>query len=101
MENAELVRAFRQTHDMIDIYIKGIDKEAHQLIDADGRRFEEIETNIWGETGIAREILYLGTGRHGGGVMLRPLFLRTSGGTWLNSTTGKVAPFDDCRKAIW
>ncbi|MGN0078302.1 MAG: GAF domain-containing sensor histidine kinase [Coriobacteriales bacterium] len=43
------------------------------------------------EDGGAAEVAYLGTGRHGGGIILRPLFIKESG-SWVNATTGKEAP---------
>ena len=36
-------------------------------------------------------IAYLGTGKHGDGIVLRPLFYE-SGGIWKNATTGREAP---------
>lgn len=87
------VRAFRRAHDMGDVYVRDIDKVLNHLMDARGRRFAEMGANVWGKVGARdRAILYCGTGRHGGGVMLRPLFLRVDEGTWLNATTGRPAP---------
>lgn len=72
------------------VAVAGIDAQAGQLIGEDGRRYTEIEPNLW----VSLEdssVAYLGTGRHGGGIVLRALYVHDGGG-WLNVTTGKPAP---------
>ena len=89
-----------------EVRVVDMDAAKNQLVGEDGSRFEEVETNIWGRVappaGLGRRrILYLGTGRHGGGIILRALYVRTAAGAWLNGATGAPAPFPDSRKAAW
>lgn len=67
-----------------------MDRARNVLVGEDGRRYREAESNTW----VAVDdpsVVYLGTGRHGGGIVLRALYVR-SGGEWVNATTGKPAP---------
>lgn len=99
----ELVARFRAAHDVREIPIWGIDAPLNQLIDGEGRRFEEVETNIWGRLAPVgtREVLYLGTGKHGDRITLRALYVKAEGGRWLNANTGAEAPFPNERMASW
>jgi len=56
------------------------------------RAFYELNSNIWKERGSSAA--YLGTGRHGGGIMLRIMFVRVDG-HWVNVATGQPAPFSE------
>lgn len=74
-----------------EVAVRDIDVERNVLIGVDGRSYVEAEPNTWvSETG-DHDVAYLGTGRHGGGIVLRPLFVRCAG-MWLNTSTGKPAP---------
>lgn len=73
-----------------DILIAGMDARSNVLIAADGRRFHEVNSNIWKVRG--EGAAYLGTGRHGGGITLRLLFVK-DGDAWYNVETGRPAPF--------
>lgn len=86
-----------------EVRICDMDAPRHHLLDEAGGRYEEVETNIWGlvlPPG-ERRILYLGTGRHGGGIILRALYVRTDEGEWLNATTGDPASFPVEQTAAW
>ena len=75
-----------------EVGVVSIDKTRGLLVGSDGRSYREWEPNTWADSGEARpQVVYLGTGRHGGGIVLRPLFVRTSDG-WVNATTGRPAP---------
>lgn len=86
-----------------EVLICDMDAGKHQLIDEAGNRYEEVETNIWGrmEGQGSRRVLYLGTGRHGGGIILRALYVKDDAGAWLNGSTGRPAPFSEAKKALW
>ncbi len=86
-----------------EVWICGIDAAHHQLIDADGNRFEEVETNLWGRVGAhgSRRAIYLGTGKHGGGITLRLLYKKNNMNEWVNVFTNCVAPFDADSKELW
>ena len=61
--------------------------------DAAGKRaFFELNSNIWKERG--SKAAYLGTGRHGGGIVLRIMFVEVDG-HWFNVATGQSAPFSE------
>lgn len=98
----ELAR-FRAEQDVSEVCIWTMNKDHMLLYDVDGNEFEHVETNIWGRSGQAgvRRILYLGTGKHGDRVTLRPLYVKLDDGRWVNSTTAKDAPFPEERKAAW
>lgn len=74
-----------------EVPICDMDSEANVLIGPDGRAFVEVETNIWVDRDRFERVAYLGTGRHGGGIVLRPMFVKTEG-VWKNVTTGREAP---------
>ncbi|MBQ9953937.1 MAG: hypothetical protein IJO87_00715 [Eggerthellaceae bacterium] len=99
----EAVERFRASHNMVEVPIWGVDAPLNQLIDGDGRRFKEVETNLW--VCLDREsggnIAYLGTGRHGDRINLRALYVKVEDGRWLNAQTGAGAPFSDESKASW
>ena len=99
----EAVARFWAAHDMGEVPIWGIDAPLNQLIDGEGRRFEEVETNIWGRLDPAgsRNVLYLGTGKHGDRITLRALYVKVEDGRWLNANTGGEAPFPEERMASW
>ena len=64
----------------------------HSLLGKDGLVYHEIETNLWA-AGSESEcaVVYLGTGRHGDGIVLRPLFIK-DGDVWRNIATNEIAP---------
>lgn len=99
----DLVARFRAAHDMSEVPIWSIDAPLNQLIDGEGKRFEEVETNIWGRLGLGhqRDILYLGTGKHGDRIALRALYVKVEDGRWLNAQTGGQAPFSKESMALW
>lgn len=77
-----------------EVPIRDMDRSQSLLVDERGRRYHEINTNIWARTdGGLRDVVYLGTGRHGGGITLRPLYVKVEG-VWRNATTGREAPAD-------
>ena len=86
-----------------EVKIDDMDAPKHQLMDAAGHRFEEVETNIWGrmDEGASRRVLYLGTGKHAGGIILRALYFKLESGEWINASTGSPAPFPEERMAAW
>ena len=48
----------------------------------------EIDGNVWMAVGGEGNVAYVGTSRHGGHMVLRPLFAKVDG-TWFNLVTGK------------
>lgn len=73
-----------------DMLVCGMDAARNNLIVPENRIFCEVNSNVWKEPG--SDAAYLGTGRHGGGITLRLMFVKYEG-QWLNVNTGKPAPF--------
>ena len=94
--NAEKLSEYKQSLGIAEIPICGVEK-GYLLRSADGRVFREIKTNIWmdaaADTRKTGNIAYLGTGRHGDVIVLRPLFINIEG-EWINASTGKKSSFD-------
>ena len=88
----EKSKAVAGKHAVEEVPVCDMDWEHSLLIGTDGRAYREIETNIWAASATP-DVLYLGTGRHGGGIVLRPLYVQICG-TWLNVSTGRTAPFN-------
>lgn len=74
-----------------EVPVCSMDAAQGLLHGADGGTYAEVTTNIWMRQDQSQRVAYLGTGRHGGGIILRPLFIR-EGASWKNATTGAVAP---------
>ena len=75
------------------IAVVGVDSERNLLKGEDGRFYRECEPNTWAVADGPVDAVYLGTGRHGGGSVLRVLFVRSEDGSgWVNATTGRPAP---------
>ncbi|WP_158539764.1 hypothetical protein [Gordonibacter sp. 28C] len=92
MDEAGKPRVFARKRVIGEVSVRDMDHERSLLIGIDDRAYREVETNIWA-AGEVPDVLYLGTGRHGGGIVLRPLYVLADG-TWLNVSTGRTAPFD-------
>lgn len=89
----ESIGSLLQERGIGEVPICDIDRAATQLVDGEGRRYREVATNLWIEAvpGTFFDVVYLGTGRHGGGIVLRPLFAKEDG-RWRNVSTGALAP---------
>ena len=61
------------------------------LVGADGSRYREVDTNVWMRDGEAVDAVWVNTGKHGGGITLRPLYVPVEG-EWVNVATGRPAP---------
>ncbi len=74
-----------------EIPVKSI-RSLHSLLGMDGLIYHEIETNLWAVSSeLECTVVYLGTGRHGDGIVLRPLFIK-DGEVWRNIVTNEIAP---------
>lgn len=91
--SAKSVAEYIKTQGISEVPICDMENSGPLLTGIDGRSFYEVDTNIWADAEHDEGVMYLGTGRHGGGIVLRPLFVRM-GDAWLNATTGKDAPSD-------
>ena len=59
---------------------------------SNGHSYYEVETNIWMDTHGDGDVAFVGTSRHAGGIVLRPMFLNIEG-IWLNAITGRETDF--------
>lgn len=92
MNMAKEVEKYRKDHGIAEVPIRDMDREAFLLYGWDGRAFREVGTNIFAEVDERHsDAVYLSTGKHGGGITLRPLYIRVNG-DWLNASTGHKAP---------
>lgn len=85
--------AWRKPGGIPEVAICDMDSRTQLLTGVNGCVYREINTNIWVNALEYDGVAYLGTGRHGGGIILRPLFVE-SDGKWLNASTGAEAPRD-------
>lgn len=88
--DAQKVAAYVKSHEIVEVPICDMQSVGSLLEGVDGRTFREIATNIWANVEGGDGVVYLGTGRHGGGIVLRPLFVMLDG-VWVNASTGKEA----------
>lgn len=71
-----------------DIPVASMAKNSAFLLDPEGRMFQEVNSNIWMQP--HANAAYLGTSRHGGGMVLRLMFVKIDD-EWINATTGREA----------
>lgn len=75
-----------------DVPICGMDYNTSELTGIDGSVYVQVHSNLWAKRDAPDDpIVYLGTGKHGSGIILRPLFVR-EGGVWQNVVNRKPAP---------
>ena len=90
--DAKTIAAFKEARGIAEVAVRDMDQQKSLIIGVDERVYHEVATNIWAaEAERDCEVAYLGTGRHGGGIVLRPLFLKIDG-AWYNASTGREAP---------
>lgn len=91
-EARETARRWCEDQGVAPVRICGIDAGRGLLEAEGGALFHEVATNLWAPLDRrAPRAVYLGTGRHQGGLVLRPLYADFGKG-WRNISTGKPAP---------
>jgi len=74
------------------VFIRNLDRKNFTMLGEDGRLYREVDTNLWmASDELPARLAYVSVGRHGGSIMLEPLFLRI-GDAWYNISTGRKAP---------
>ena len=87
------MKEYRDAHGIREVGVCDITHEPHTVLHGDnGLRYQEIEGNIWMDVLDDPLVAYLGTGRHQGGIVLRPLYVDV-GDKWVNATTGRDTTF--------
>lgn len=80
---------------MREVPIVGIDKQTRAFIGSDGRRYFEVDADIFAPDGVVEEgsVAFHGSGSHGGHIVLKPFYKRRQG-SWVNmyaqATLGKA-----------
>lgn len=75
-----------------DVPICGMDYDTSELTGIDGYVYVQVHSNLWVRRDVPDDpVVYLGTGKHGSGIILRPLFVKHDG-VWRNVVNGRVAP---------
>lgn len=87
----QAIRDYVTSRYELDFLVADMDAAANVLYSSEGTAFQEVHPNIWMHPGDG--CAYLGTGRHGGGITLRLLYVCYEG-EWINVETGRPAPFD-------
>ena len=93
VDNVEAARSYCEQMGICEVPVCGMDDAPLVLHGVDGNRYIEIDGNVWMAVGGEGSVAYVGTSRHGGHMVLRPLFVKVDD-TWLNLVTGKVRNWD-------
>ena len=76
-----------------EVPVCGMEDMPLVLRGVDGNRYTEVDSNIWMAVGGEGIVAYVGTSRHGGHMVLRPLYVMIDG-MWRNLITGKARSWD-------
>jgi len=82
-------RAYCKRAGVAEVPVCGMEDMPLVLHGIDGNRYIEVDGNIWMAVGGEGIVAYVGTSRHGGHMVLRPLFVKVDG-AWINLVTGKA-----------
>lgn len=92
------IRAYCERMGIREVPVCGMEELPLVLHGIDGKRYAEVDGNVWMPIGEESDVAYVGTSRHGGHMTLRPLFVKYEG-TWRNAATGRDADFTSWTKA--
>lgn len=88
--DAKTVKQLLRDKGVTEVPIVDMDYNKSLLYGSTGQVFREVSTNLWVTDD--EDVAYLGTGRHGGGIILRAMFVKVDG-EWVNVVTGNNASF--------
>ena len=88
-DNAQEARSFCERNGIGEVPICGMEDMPLVLRGVDGNRYTEVDGNVWMAIGGNGVVAYIGTSRHGGHMVLRPLFVKVDG-VCRNLITGKA-----------
>ena len=92
MDSSQVMAEYRRAHNIGEVPVVDMDAGKLLLFDSHGTAYKEVDTNIWMDLSGKSDVAYVGTSRHAGGVVLRPLFIRM-GDEWYNAVTGHETDF--------
>ncbi|MBO4353175.1 MAG: hypothetical protein J5818_06765 [Eggerthellaceae bacterium] len=98
MDGKEAVSAYKKAFGIGEVAVCGIEADPPMLHGVNGCVYLEAEGNIWMSLDEKADVAYVGTCRHAGGVVLRPLFVKVDG-VWRNAFTGRESDFSHWEKA--
>lgn len=98
MENGGLVRAYCEREGIGEVQVCGMETSPLVLRGIDGKRYAEVDGNVWMALESPDDVAYIGTSRHGGHMALRPLFVKIDG-TWRNAVNGNISDFTRWERA--
>ena len=81
-----------RAHNIVEVPVWDMSDAPLTVYDCDHRAYREVGTNIWMPVDNPGDVAYVGTSRHAGGVVLRPLFLKIDG-VWRNAMSGRETDF--------
>ncbi len=94
VDYAQVARSYCEQAGIREVPVCGMEDMPLVLRGVDGNWYTEIDGNIWMAVGGEGTVAYVGTSRHGGHMVLRPLYVRIDG-TWRNLMTGKARSWDE------
>lgn len=98
MDAAQAVAAYKRQHGLGEVPVCGIGADPPVLHGTNACAYYEVEGNIWMSADEGADVAYVGTCRHAGGVVLRPLFVKVDG-VWRHCLTGRESDFGQWAKA--
>ena len=89
VDYAQAARSYCERAGIREVPVCGMEDMPLVLRGVDGNRYREVDGNVWMAVGGEGAVAYVGTSRHGGHMVLRPLFVKING-EWRNLITGKA-----------
>ena len=93
VDYAQAARSYCEQAGIGEVPVCGMEELPLVLRGVDGNRYTEVDGNIWMAIGGEGSVAYVGTSRHGGHMVLRPLYVMVDG-VWRNLITGKARSWD-------
>ena len=93
VDNARAARSYCEQMGFREVPVCGMEDMPLVLRGVDGNRYIEVDGNVWMAVGGEGDVAYVGTSRHGGHMVLRPLYVMVDG-MWRNLVTGKTRSWD-------
>lgn len=98
MDAVQAVAAYKERFDLGEVAVCGIHAGPSMLHGVNGCAYFEVEGNIWMSPDEEADVAYVGTCRHAGGIVLRPLFVKIDD-VWRHAFTGRESDFPHWEKA--
>lgn len=89
VDYAQRARLYCEQVGVGEVPVCGMEEMPLVLRGVDGNRYIEVDSNVWMAVGGKGSVAYVGTSRHGGHMVLRPLYAKIDG-MWRNLITGKA-----------